>query len=88
MYPVYIPFLTKPKASVIVENRTSNKVLTEVIGILRTHPISEKKGYGNYPSFSIITVNGVNEVFEHREAGAILYITDDPEITKAAQEPR
>jgi hypothetical protein len=82
-YPVYIPFLTKPKAVIKVENRASGNVLVTVIGVLRTHPITEEKGYGNYPTYDIITVNHIDEIFEHRAPGNILYITDNPEILKA-----
>lgn len=33
-----------------------------------------------YPSYEIITVNGVTEVIEHRQMEPIFYITDDPAV--------
>lgn len=33
-----------------------------------------------YPSYEIITVNGVTEIIEHRQMEPIFYITDDPAV--------
>ena len=33
-----------------------------------------------YPSFEIVTVNGVTEVIEHRRMEPFFYITDDPAV--------
>lgn len=34
----------------------------------------------NYPSYEIVTVNGVIEIIEHRQMEPIFYITDDPAV--------
>jgi hypothetical protein len=33
-----------------------------------------------YPSYEIVTVNGVTEIIEHRQMEPIFYITDDPAV--------
>jgi hypothetical protein len=35
-----------------------------------------------YPSYSVITVNGITEIIEHRKPEPIFYITDDPAVWK------
>ena len=35
-----------------------------------------------YPSYEVITVNGITEIIEHREPEPIFYITDDPAVWK------
>ena len=59
------------------------KTLMKKVGKERWHPLSEKEHDNKYPNYSIITIDGIDEVFEQRrlEDGDILYITDDPNIT-------
>jgi hypothetical protein len=33
-----------------------------------------------YPSYEIVTVNGIVEIIEHRQMEPIFYITDDPAV--------
>jgi hypothetical protein len=35
-----------------------------------------------YPSYEIITVNGVTDVVEHRKMEAIFYVATDPEVRR------
>ncbi len=35
-----------------------------------------------YPSYEVITVNGITEIIEHRKMEPIFYITDDPAVWK------
>jgi hypothetical protein len=35
-----------------------------------------------YPSYELITVNGIIEITEHRKMEPIFYITDDPAVWK------
>jgi hypothetical protein len=37
----------------------------------------------DYPRYQLVTVNGVNEVIEHRKMEPVFYISDDPEVRKA-----
>ena len=58
-----------------------HKVLIEIVGKYYRHPLTKKQAWDEYPKYTIITVNDVGEVFEKRERGGILHITDDPKIT-------
>lgn len=62
-----------------------NKVIMKKAGKQRWHPLSDirynKYPSNSYPNYTIITIDGIDEVFEQRHAGNILYITDDPNIT-------
>ena len=58
-----------------------HKVIMEVDGKYRNHPITKEQAWDAYPKYSIESVNGVEEVSEQREPCDILYITDDPKIT-------
>jgi hypothetical protein len=33
-----------------------------------------------YPTYEVITVNGITEIIEHRQMEPIFYITDDPAL--------
>jgi hypothetical protein len=63
-----------------------NKQLDENIGTRRVHPITqrehEKGQFAVHPSYLIITVNNISEIFEHRSKGDILYIVETTEIQK------
>ena len=61
--------------------RPEHKVLSEKIGTKRMHPLSQQLGYDKYPLYSIISVDGIDEVFEQRRPEAIFYISDDPKLT-------
>jgi hypothetical protein len=56
------------------------KQLDEKIGTRRRLPTKqeelEKKNVAVYPSQMIITVDGIDEIFEHRNKGDVLYIVD------------
>ena len=77
-----------------------NKKLYEQLGSLRQHSLSEakaiearKRGEFNmiFPNYHIITVNGISEVFEHRDSNgpvAYLYVTDDPKVTSYLQQKK
>ncbi|VAW78006.1 hypothetical protein MNBD_GAMMA15-808 [hydrothermal vent metagenome] len=34
----------------------------------------------NYPSYEVITINGVTDIVEHRKMEPIFYMTDDPAV--------
>lgn len=58
------------------------KKLDSKIGIHRWHPETERKGYDKYPSYVIASVDGIEEIIEHRWKEAIFYITDAPAISE------
>lgn len=61
------------------------RIIYKKIGKSRIHPDTEKSfvtGVGfEYPFYTIITIDGVSEVFGNREMSSDLYITDDPKWT-------
>lgn len=61
------------------------KKIMEKAGKERWHPISEIEYDKKYPNYTIITVDGIDEVFEKKQPGDILYITDDPRIISSIQ---
>ena len=44
---------------------------------LKNPPAGFPKGY---PSYEVITVNGITDIIEHRKMEPIFYVTDDPKI--------
>ena len=65
-----------------------HKVLSEKVGPKIMHPLTEQQGYDKYPLYAIITVDGVEEVFEQRRPEAIFYISDDPKYTSALKQQK
>ncbi|MHB1093009.1 MAG: hypothetical protein ACYCZE_09005 [Thiobacillus sp.] len=61
--------------------------LKKVTGIQRgLYPIeleNQPPGFPKgYPSYEVITVNGITDIIEHRKMEAIFYTTDDPRVWK------
>lgn len=78
----------KPRVIAKMKRRSSETVLSKMTGFYRYHPDSEKRGITNYPIYVIITVDGIEEVFEHRQIGDIVYITDDPKLTSTLKQEK
>jgi hypothetical protein len=62
------------------------KKLDEKAGRSRWHPETEQKsggkeGYAIFPSYTIISIDGLEEVFEQKRLENLLYVTDYPSIT-------
>lgn len=69
------------------------KILRQVTGLQRgIRPIELKNppaGFeGHYPSYEVITVDGVTDIVEHRKMEPVFYITDDPNIWKELEVDR
>jgi len=43
-------------------------------------PLTLKRSLAGYPSYEIITVNGVTDVVEHRRMEPYFFMTDDPAV--------
>ena len=61
------------------------QTLAEVKGTLRgLEPLKLKEGRPGsppgYPSYEIVTVNGMTETVAHRQMEPVFYITDDPAV--------
>jgi len=85
LYTSLLPFCNNAVIT-IYGPRPENKVIMKKAGKDRWHPLSDRDSYNKYPNtkvpnYSIITVDGIYEVFEQRREDDILYITDNPEIT-------
>jgi hypothetical protein len=74
------------RSTFILQDR-GGKIRTKVYGKMRglgpdylKHPPS---GFPpGYPSYTVITVNGITDVIEHRKPEPIFYVTDDPGVWK------
>ena len=59
------------------------KRLEKKYGTAEWHPVSKKKldaKGDHYPSFHIVTVDGVVELIEHKYMAPIFHVSDDPEM--------
>ena len=79
-------FFCKNNVTTLYGPHPNNTEIIKKAGKFRLHPLSDRDRYNKYPNtgypnYWIITVDGVYEVFEQRQAGHSLYITDDPNIT-------
>jgi hypothetical protein len=75
--------------------RDSLFMLQDKKGQLRTKVYGKTRGLGpnylkhpppgfppGYPSYEVITVNGITDIIEHRKPEPIFYVTDDPAVWK------
>jgi hypothetical protein len=79
-YTHLIPFVSKAKM-VVRGPAPEHKLIMVIAGNDRFHPQTKKQKWDVYPRHVIISVNGVEEVFEHRQRNNILHVTDDPKLT-------
>jgi len=77
----YVPPFMQPRVIMKLTNRKTGKILKEVTGVVRWHPDSERRGRINYPLYDIIKVDSVEEVFEKKQTGNILHVTDDQKLS-------
>jgi len=82
----YSPPFMKPRAIFKLKTQSSETVLLEKTGIMRYHPESVKLGMAHSPLYVYITVDGIEEVIEHRKLDDIIYIVDDPKLINALKQ--
>jgi hypothetical protein len=58
----------------------SFRILDKKTGMHRWHPDSERRGYQSNPGYVIGSINGVDEVIEHKAMEPIFYISDDQKL--------
>ena len=79
-------------ATFIIQYRniqTPAKVDGKVKGLEPLHLKHPPQGFApGYPSYEIITVNGITEIIEHRKMEPVFYITDDPAVWKELMDDR
>jgi hypothetical protein len=75
------------RAKMVVKSLVpDSKVLLEIVGKYYRHPLTKKQEWDVYPKYTVITVNGLGEVFEKRQKGNVLHITDAPKATAVFKE--
>ena len=63
--------------------KTLTKVYVEQKGSEPLQLKNSPNGFAaGYPSYEVITVNGITEIIEHRKMEPIFYVTDDPAVWK------
>lgn len=65
----------------------NRKKIFDEMGTSWWHPSGSYQGRGHleYPSHTVILINGIKDILEHRESGPILYLTDDEKLWKYSQ---
>jgi hypothetical protein len=76
---VAFSFYTFKKVKVIVYGPPENsKKIYTIMGEFQWHPFTERQFEKNdgtkYPQYFIITVNNIDEIFEQRNEGDIIYV--------------
>ncbi len=71
------------RSAIFTLQDTKGQIRTKVDGKQKgSEPLQRKhppQGFApGYPSYEVITVNGITEVIEHRKMEPLFYITDDP----------
>jgi hypothetical protein len=86
LYSSVLPF-TNNVVVTIYDQSPKNKVVMKKAGKEREHPYTtqqfkEKKSHDMCPTYLIITIDNIEEVFEQKceGEGDILYITDNPKL--------
>ena len=73
--------------TVFILRDAKRQVRTNVRGKTRGSGPSQLKHppqgfHSGYPSYEVITVNGITDIIEHRKMEPIFYVTDDPAVWK------
>jgi hypothetical protein len=74
-------------SAIFILRNTKGQIRTKVHGKMRGLGPNQLKnpppGFPpDYPSYEVVTVNGITEIIEHRKPEPIFYITDDPAVWK------
>ncbi len=63
--------------------QTRTKVRGKTRGLGPSYLKHPPQGFpSGYPSYEVITVNGITDIIEHRKMEPIFYVTDDPTVWK------
>lgn len=74
------PFQTYNMKAELLGPPPEYHVLDKRVGKSHWHPDSERRGHQSYPIYVIASVNGIEEVVEHKLMEPIFYISDDPRL--------
>ena len=74
------------RAEFILQDERSHAIDKKMGVIKCSEPLRLKtlspKSSSDYPSYEVVTVNGVTEIIEHRKMEPIFYVTDNAAIWK------
>jgi hypothetical protein len=71
-------FLLQDERSRTIDKKTGTIKCREPLHLQTASP----KSSSGYPSYEVITINGVTEIIEHRKMEPVFYVTDDAAIWK------
>jgi hypothetical protein len=78
-------YYVKPegRVAILVFSDSKGRELAKTVGTLKgLEPLHLKNSSSNYPSYEVITANGVADIVEHRRMEPIFYLTDDSDVWK------
>jgi hypothetical protein len=83
----YGPLIGSSRTATVTLQAGEGRTLEEVVATLQgreplTLEPSPETGPIPYPSYELLTANGITEVIEHRRMEPIFYITDDPAVKR------
>ncbi len=82
----YLGLDSRSRATFVLRDRDGRR-LAEVEGLVRdnqpqTLTPAPPTGPLPYPSYEVVTIQGITEIIEHRRMEPIFYINDDPEVRR------
>lgn len=81
-----VTYYTFDKTKIVIRGPAPDyKVLMEKVGTDRWHPLTKQRGY-EYPHYVIVSVDNIEEIFEHKKMEPVVYITDDPKVTSVLKQ--
>jgi len=83
----YGPLVGSARTATVTFRAAKGKTLSEVVANLRGREPLTLEPHSNtgpipYPSYEVLTANGISEVIEHRRMEPIFYISDDQEVRR------
>ncbi|PYR13451.1 MAG: hypothetical protein DMF99_01305 [Acidobacteria bacterium] len=83
----YGPLVGSARTAIVTLRTQQGKTLSEIVATLRgKEPLTlephSDTGPIPYPSYEVLTANGITEVIEHRRMEPVFYISDDPEVRR------
>jgi hypothetical protein len=75
----------KPKLMFLLKYSNGKRIstMTGIVVVQGMNSEGKEKKPHEHPSYRVVKVNGVVDVIEHRKAGDIFYLCDDPLVWKA-----
>jgi hypothetical protein len=84
-YYVPPPFIRKNFKAILISPPPENKTLLTKIGIKHKHQNYVNDRY-QYPTYNVASVDGIEEIIEHKKGEPIFYISDDPKLVSGLKQ--